>query len=397
MEGQPPTLNAGSARKALLGFFLTGILFSFLGAILPVWGYHRTNEYVTVGTFFLSMNLGVLAGVSAAQKLLARKSIVFSLVLASALASGAFISLAAVPPQSSTLWRMAGVFLVGGAMGLLNTATFHALSPSYLHDPVATVNLSGTFFGLGCLVLAMLVTGTIRAYTVPAILILIAVVPGLFAASYARASFPSQPPLPHPSLRQALSDFKSASAVLLALLLFFQFGNEWAIAGWLPLFLVHRLGVSPATALFMLGFYWFSLLAGRIAALSVLPRVHHGRVLMGSAGAALFGCIVLASTNNLFGAGTGILVVGGGFAFIYPLVVEKIGARFPYYHPGFFNGIFSLAVTGGFLAPWSLGYFARAWGLGTVMILPLIGTCMVFLLLALIGVAARIEKQNGGN
>jgi len=228
---------------------------------------------------------------------------------------------------------------------------------------------------------------------VPAILLLIACVPGFFAVSYARASFPSLAPLPHPSLKGALADFKSTSAVLLTLLLFFQFGNEWAIAGWLPLFLIQRLGISPAASLFMLAFYWFSLLVGRGAVLSVLPRLPHGKVLMGSALAALFGCTVLASTNNLFGACAGILMVGGGFAFIYPLVVEKIGARFPYYHPGFFNGIFSFAVTGGFLAPWSLGYLAAIWGVRMVMILPLAGTCMVFLLLALIWLEAKIRAE----
>ena len=34
--------------------------------------------------------------------------------------------------------------------------------------------------------------------------------------------------------------FRSPGAVLFALLLFIQFGNEWSIAGWLPLFLIRR-------------------------------------------------------------------------------------------------------------------------------------------------------------
>src|SRR5260370_30333715 len=50
------------------------------------------------------------------------------------------------------------------------------------------------------------------------------------------------------------------------------------------------------------------------------------------------------------------------------LVVEKIANRFPYYHPGFYNGIFSLGITGGLLAPWTLGYIAQAWGIRAVMI-----------------------------
>jgi fucose permease len=88
----------------------------------------------------------------------------------------------------------------------------------------------------------------------------------------------------------------------------------------------------------------------------------------------------------------GILFVGGGFASIYPLVVEKIAHRFPYYHPGFYNGLFSLAMTGGFLAPWLLGYFAQAWGIQAVMILPLAGTFMVFLLVLLIMLEAKLSS-----
>ncbi len=82
---------------------------------------------------------------------------------------------------------------------------------------------------------------------------------------------------------------------------------------------------------------------------------------------------MLMATDNRFGAVIGILLIGGAFAPIYPLVVEKIGHRFPYYHPGFYNGIFSFAIAGGMLAPCTLGYFASIWGVGVVMGLPLAG------------------------
>jgi MFS family permease len=106
---------------------------------------------------------------------------------------------------------------------------------------------------------------------------------------------------------------------------------------------------------------------------------------------ALLGCGILSFTINLFGAVMGILFVAAGFAFIYPLVVEKIANRFPYYHPGFYNGIFSFAFTGGLLAPWTLGYMAQAWGIRTVMVIPLLGTCIVFLLVMLILLDARLS------
>jgi len=122
-----------------------------------------------------------------------------------------------------------------------------------------------------------------------------------------------------------------------------------------------------------------------------LPRIRHGRFLLGSAGAAVFGCLLLLGTDNLFGAVTGTLLVGFGFAAIYPLIAEHIGREFPNFHPGFFNGIFSIALTGAMLAPWTLGHFADDWGVGVVMALPLAGTCMVFLLVLLIWLEIKIR------
>lgn len=390
MQTGEPMLHAPSARRALCGFFLSGLLVAFLGAILPAWGYHLKSEYVTVGNFFLSMCLGVVVSVKAALNMLPRKGINFVLAFASGLACLALLFLALVPPSAPAIYRIVGIFLMGFSAGLLNTAVFHAISPIYQHDPAATVNLAGAFFGLGCLLTAMLVGGTFYVYTVPSILVFLALIPGFFAGIYARSGFQMYPWPQQPSLREALQDFKSPSAVLFSLLLFVQFGNEWSIAGWLALFLIQRLGVSPESSLSMLSLYWAALLVGRVGVQSLLPRVRHGRLLIVSGLSAVFGCVILLFTNRLFGAGTGVLLAGFGFAAIYPLVVEKIGDRFPYYHPGFFNGIFSLAMTGGLLAPWTLGIYAHFWGIRVVMLLPLLGACTVFVLSVLIWIYAKL-------
>jgi MFS transporter, FHS family, glucose/mannose:H+ symporter len=383
-------LDASSARKAFSGCLLSGLLTSFLGAILPAWGYHLGAEYLTVGSYFLSMHAGILVSMMLANWLLPNKGIRAGLASASALACVAFLYLALVPAAAPALWRTLGIFLLGISAGVLNTAVFQALTVVYRHNPASTVNLTGTFFGLGCLATALLVGGTFYVYTLPSILIFLALIPGFFAGIYARSRFESGAVPQQPSLRQALKDFKSPGAVLFSVLLFFQFGNEWAIAGWLTLFLTQRLGVSPESSLGLLALYWFALLVGRVSAQGLLPRVRHGRLLLTSGLLALLGCSILLFTNNLFGATVGILMIGGGFAAIYPLVVEKIGDRFPYYHPGFFNGIFSFAVTGGLLAPWTLGIFAHLWGIRVVMVLPMLGSCAVMLLLALIWIYAKL-------
>jgi fucose permease len=146
----------------------------------------------------------------------------------------------------------------------------------------------------------------------------------------------------------------------------------------------------------MLALYWFALLVGRIAAQSVLPRMRHGRLLLGSVLASVFGCVMLLATDNRFGAISGILLLGVSFAPIYPLLVEKIGHRFPHYHPGQYNGIFSLAIVGGLLAPCTLGYFASLWGVTVVMELPLAGSIVVFVLSLLIALEAKLSASARG-
>jgi fucose permease len=324
---------------------------------------------------------------------MARRGLSFLLAFACALSCVALSYLALVGPPISEWWRVAGFLVLGIGAGLLNMALFHAISPGYQADPAGTVNKGGIWYGLGCLTATLLVAGTFYAYTVPTILLFMAVVPGVFAAIYARSNYSAAPEGTQPTLQQAVRDFRSPGAILFALLLFFQFGNEWSIGGWLPILLCRRVGLSPEAALRTLALYWLCLTGGRLGAVAILPRVRHGRLLMGSVLAALFGCLILFATDNSFGAATGAFFLGAGYAPVYPLVAEAIGRRFPYYHPGFFNGIFSLALVGGLTAPATLGYVAAALGVGVVFGIPLIGTCTVMLLILLIWLESKVTGR----
>jgi MFS family permease len=386
-------LGSPGARRALAGFFVSGVLLSFLGSILLSWEQHLSSAYGIIAFYFAGLITGLVGSVWASPALIQRKGIAWTLSFACCIAGTAFVCLAFVSPPLSAWWRVSGMAVVGCSAGLLHTAMFHAISPMYRHDPAATVNLAGILFGTGCFTVAMLVSGAFNLYTAPAIQAWIAVIPALFGWMYWKTRF-NTPPVPQqPSPRAMFSELRSAGAILLSLLLFFQLGNEWSLAGWLPLFLSQRLGISPVAALRILALYWLALLVGRIAAQWILPHLRHAHLLLGSVVLAIFGCVVLSETNNQFGAVSGVLMVGFAFAPIYPLVVEKIGHRFPYYHPGFYNGIFSFAMAGGLLSPCILGLVAKFWGIGTVMVLPLAGSMIVFVLLLLIWLEARLSAH----
>src|SRR5580704_3011304 len=245
-ESAPPVegvLSSTGSRRALAGFFVSGVLLSFLGAILPSWKQHLSSDYTVVGLYFLGLIVGLLASVGVAPRLLERKGLGWTLALACAIAGTGFLYLAFVSPPVSLWWRVGGLAVIGFSAGLLHTGVFHAVSPMYQHDPAATVNLAGILFGLGCLTVALLISGAFYIYTAEAILAWIAVIPALFGWFYVRARFAPgnigpidqhgdhiDQPLPHHPLQAILNEVHSPGAVLFILLLFFQFGNEWELA-----------------------------------------------------------------------------------------------------------------------------------------------------------------------
>ena len=126
----------------------------------------------------------------------------------------------------------------------------------------------------------------------------------------------------------------------------------------------------------------------------MLVRVGHGRLLLASSGASLLGCVILQTTNNYFGCWVGTLLAGAGFSTVYPLVVEKIGHRFPDYHPGFYNGLLSFGIGGGLLVPFLVGPLSEQWGIGVVVTIPSLGISMVFVLLSLLWLEARLTGNH---
>ena len=127
------TLGSTGARKALAGFFVSGLLLSFLGAILPSWQHHLSSEYLTVGLYFVGLIAGLIGSVWVSPPLLRRKGIGWTLSFACAIASSALVYLAFVSPPFPAWWRVAGLALIGYSAGVLHTAIFHAISAMYRH------------------------------------------------------------------------------------------------------------------------------------------------------------------------------------------------------------------------------------------------------------------------
>ncbi len=386
-------LSDAHAREWVSGFLLLGVLLGLFGSIAIAWQYHIDVDPRLIGLHFLALNAGYVIAVAAAQYALTRVSIRTVAVIACGAGFAGLLALSFVPPPVDAAWRMLGLGVVGLAAGALASALLYALEPFFTNAPALTINRAGILFGCGCLVVTTMVGMTYFAGSIRIETALLAVVPLVFGISFAGTKYPvalapvvarRQDPI-----RETLKDLRSVAAVLFSVLLFVQFGNEWAIAGWLPLFLIHKLGTNPVWAISALALYFLALMIGRLLARRLLARWSHRRFLAGSTLASVVGFFLLSLTGSFAVACLAVIVIGGGFAPIYPLVAETLDERFSY-HPGFYNGIFSIAITGAMSAPWLLGYVEAWLGARWVMLLPAVGSIIAAAVVLLIMLEARV-------
>jgi FHS family glucose/mannose:H+ symporter-like MFS transporter len=377
------------AQRGFSGFLLTGLAFALPGAILPAWGFHLSTSYLEISSFFLAMNGGILVARHFFRGWARATPPRVTMTLAAALMSAALLALAFAAPPNPAWLRLLGLAVYGVGSGLLYGASFLAIAAAFARNPGSAANWSATLFCLGSVCASLGVAGSIEGYQLWLPVAIFAAMAAGFGVWYSRPGLAERIPLPPPPDTPGIP---SVAAILMALVLFFQFGTEWSIAAWLPLLLIQRLGMSPQGALLMLTMYWLALMAGRLLAQPVLARVAHGRILAVSAASVMFACLLLGVTGSRGGAAVAVLLAGGGFSVIYPLLLEMTGRRFAFNHPVHFHGVFTLALTGGLLAPGAFGLAAHAGGLGVAMLIPFFGSCMVFLLLILIRLEARIHR-----
>lgn len=387
--------TAAPAKQAqpwqiLCGLIVSGFLLALPGGLLPLWGYHIHPDFGTAGNYFLVLAIGVASGGWLAQREARRIPLASLLGAGSFLAAFALLLLSVAAPPAQVWYQCCALFVAGFAAAIVNTAVFEGIADCYESNPAVITLTAGVAFGAGSVVSALLVAQSFGEDGAVVLLAVAALVPAAAGWAFTRLNI-HRAEFPALSLSQAVADLRSPLAIVFAFLLFFQFANEWSLAGWLPVFLVDRLGLSPRTAVTLLAMYWLALMLGRLAVSQLLKVVNHGRMLGASAACALLGCTALVAADNNFGVITGLLMIGAGFSAIYPLAAERIASRFTYYHPGYFNGIFTAALMGGILSPFLLGHLAENSGLGVVPVAVLAGSCAVFVLIPLIWLGSKVS------
>ena len=378
-------------RSAMGGFFLLGCLMALLGALLPVWAYYVPFDLQTAGVYFLSANFGALAAI-ASRRILNRMSLRLLLATACFLAAGMLlVSAAILTPALLVLPLLALGFAAGMLIAGLSSMTFEAVTA-----PMSGVllSLARVFIGAGAVCFTLLVWTTVHVLTLPGILMVSSLLPLALGGVYLRQKAMGPMAPASGAAPPRLSVYRKASplAVMLSVALLVQHGNEWAVSGWLAMYLVRRLGVTSETALLALALFWAILAGGKV----LLPRMpwmsHRFRMISASTAACLFGCLLLLSTAGAGGAIAGVLCLSAGMSVAYSLIAGMLAEHFPGDRGSFFSSLFSISLIGGMLEPWLVGQMAGAWVIGWAIRVPAAGVLVVYLLVSALLLEMRVAK-----
>lgn len=377
-----PAQRARLFAAACAGIFVFGIVLALLGTMFGLPGVRERYgvDLAAQGDLFLLLFLGIFSTTTVTGPLSDRFGARPVLAASSALVCAALVGFARAHSFGAAALS-ALVLGIGG--GGLNTATNVLVSDLFDADRAARLNLLGVFFGIGALVIPLAAASLIHVVPLERMLLASAVLALACAIAYSSLRFPPAREVAGFSLTRVLEVVRYPGVLLFATLLFFQSGNEASIGGWTSTYVSER-GWAPDVATRLLAGYWAALMLGRLAASRLLAIVSKPAIVAGSGLAAAVGSVLLLVARSTWLMAIGVVVLGAAFAPVYPTVLAMAGDRYRRYSGSVFSALFSIALVGGMLFPWSIGHLAQAFGVRSGMVLPLIASIMVSVLVTVI-------------
>lgn len=372
-----------------------GVVMALLGAILPELVRRFSMGLGQAGNLFLVLNLAMLAASLTVGPAIDRLGFKAPMILGPLLAASA---LALIASAGAFIQLVPAMLLLGLGGGALN-ATSNTLTAD-LHagekPKSAALNLLGVFFGLGALLMPLLVGVSLDRVGVPALLYSTAACCVLLALVCAGLPYPQ----PKAADRGAGGGFRLLASNRLVLafgaLLFFQSGNEFLLGGFISTFLVSGMKLTGSSASFSLTSFWAAILVARLLWGRLLRAVDARRLIAASAACSAAASLALAAAPSAGAAVALVPVLGFSLAGIFPTTLGLAGSRFAAQSGSVFGLLFAMALTGGMTLPWLAGQIGDIWSIRATMTVAPVGFVMILAIASLLGRIARGEVQSKG-
>ena len=363
--------------SACAGIFVFGIVMAILGAILPSLFSRIQFDKSQAGNLFFYMNLAMLAMSVFFGPIVDRFGYKIFLALCSLLVA---LSLVLFNAASTYSFLILAAVLLGFGGGGLNGGSNALTSDLYPERRSAALNLLGIFFGFGALAIPFLIGTLLGAIGLTTILIIAALLSLIPFVLFLALRFPQAKQAQGFPLRQAAKVVGHPLLWLCGFLLFFESGNEFTVGGWTSTYLNEYFHLTPTVASFVLAGYWAAIMVGRLIVTRLVRAVKNEILVLGSAILALIAAIIMAASPSGALAGFGAVLIGLGFAAIYPTTLAIVGEAFPALSGTAFSVIFVIGLTGGMTAPWLTGKVAMASSLRQGFFIPVVCCAMIVII-----------------
>lgn len=332
--------------------FVFGVVLLLMGSLLPSLQVSSARagslgSFPLIGILAATILIGPVLDKSGAKPALALSLVVVAVALAVMPALASFPALAAI----------ALVYGLGG--GVLNTATNALISSLSASGRGAALNLLGFSFSLGAVTAPQLMSLLTSRFSASTVLRILAVAPAAVLVAVLALRFPP-PLLSGTPLRALLKVLNHPMVWLIAMLLFFELGDEncmFVWAGRVVKDVTHLTAERAGLALVALS---VALGAGRLLAALWLDWLGSRSVLLIAAAVTMAGAIV-ARAGDTFGIMTaGFAMIGFGMSAIFPTAMGLLGDQFPNETGTVFGAVMAVALVGGSSGPLVGGWLASS-------------------------------------
>jgi len=357
--------------SACTGILVFGIVLAILGTVfgLPAMRERLQVSLAQQGTVFLLLYLGIFV-----SSLVVGPFIDHLGNKANLLASSVTVALAMVLFAGAHSFAMAGgaAILLGLGGGGLNTCTNVLVSDLYAAQRGPMLNLLGIFFGFGAISIPLTAASIEGHFSISQLFLICAGLAAVCALWYALIPFPPAKTKQAFSWQEVFEVAQYDGVLLLAFILFCESGNEACIAGWTSTY-VAASGYATRVATLVLATYWAGLMAGRILAARVLRATGKSQLIVIAAFLSLLGCAALLSAHARALLFAGTALIGLAYGPIFPTTLAIAGDRYSQRAGTVFGFLFSVALIGGMLFPWSVGQVSQTISVRIGMIVPALG------------------------
>ncbi len=345
---------------ACVAMFIFGIVMSILGALLPSVIEQFGLDKAMAGSLFPLMTIGMLLGSLLFGPIVDRYGYKILLIVCSTFVLAGLLMIG----RATGLDLLRGaMFLIGLGGGVINGASNALVSDIYEEERGARLSLLGVFFGISAFSIPFLLGLLMKSLGYARLATLVGAAVAIPILFFLFIRFPEPKQKQGFPLKEGAKLIREAPLLLFGLMLFFESGMEMTMGGWSATFFNEALATESSRAVIYLSFFWLALMAARLLLPALLKRSQAGRLLVSFVAIAFLGTLLLLSAGEAGEALPGLMMVGFGFAAVYPIVLGFVGDRYPQLSGTAFSMVFVMALTGGSLMPWISGLLGKAYGL----------------------------------